>query len=388
MRAVRFECDRRPPAGRSEWRESRLRWLGAPLRVLALVAGLLGPALGSAQGVSVEDNVNRQGADYRNFDLPQPNWDLCRSACAGDGACRAYTYVKPGVQGPNARCWLKDSVPTPVANGCCVSGVKSGSVAPAEGVTFEDNVNRPGGDYRNFDLSQASWEQCRAACAADGACKAYTYVRPGVQGPSARCWLKNSVPGPVAAGGCCISGVKSGGTAPGGHWRLEGQPALRNSYPPSQPPTYDVESFEANARGGQVRVTVFGSGECAPNRGMATPGTSQSFWFRWTLNPDASALRIGDQVAITFLPDGSQNACMQLNPFMAIGGPQRTMPTSDARHRYYTFPAQAQDWHTGGERTVKAIGSHLGPRDEFEIVITGFRVALDLHVRYGYVWVP
>lgn len=76
------------------------------------------------RGISVELSTDRPGLDYRNFDLPQAKYELCRDACADDPKCKAYTYVKPGVQGPNARCWLKSSVPPARSGGCCVSGLK------------------------------------------------------------------------------------------------------------------------------------------------------------------------------------------------------------------------------------------------------------------------
>ncbi|MCJ7443943.1 MAG: PAN domain-containing protein, partial [Methanotrichaceae archaeon] len=41
-----------------------------------------------------------------------------------DPQCRAFVYGKPGYQGPNARCWLKNGVPDQVQAECCVSGVK------------------------------------------------------------------------------------------------------------------------------------------------------------------------------------------------------------------------------------------------------------------------
>lgn len=368
------------------------------MRALHLALALL-MACGNvfAQGLTFENNVNRSGSDYRNLDLPQANPQLCSNACAGDSACQAYTYVRPGVQGPNAKCWLKSSVAAASANGCCISGVKTAMAPPAGGFTAEDGVNRPGGDYRSFDLSQAIPDLCRAACASDSVCKSYTYVRPGVQGPNAKCWLKNTVPPAVAAGGCCISGVKPGAgsvTPPppppqraGGYWRLEGQPAIRNIHAPTQPPSYHIDNFEANGRGGQVSVTTFARpGECAPGAGMVGPGTSQSFTFRWTINPDASAMRVDDRVAVTYQAQGSVNACMQQNPFMMIGAPQRNLRTSDSRHRFYTFPGSTD--HVGGDRLVSPNGSHLGPQDEFEIVINGFRVALALYIKYRYVWVP
>ena len=38
-------------------------------------------------------------------------------------------------------------------------------------------------------------------------CEAYNYVSPGRQGPNARCWLKNQVPGSRSQSGL-VSGVK------------------------------------------------------------------------------------------------------------------------------------------------------------------------------------
>ncbi len=75
-------------------------------------------------------------------------------------------------------------------------------------MTLEQNSNRPGHDYRNFDLSVAQPEACRDACAEDARCRAYTYVKPGVQGGSARCWLKDQVP-PAEPAPCCASGRKN-----------------------------------------------------------------------------------------------------------------------------------------------------------------------------------
>jgi hypothetical protein len=178
-------------------------------------------AVNSQSGsLTAEDNINRRGGDYKDFGLSQPNWTLCRDACANDGNCQAYTYARPGVQGPNAHCWLKSVIPAAERDNCCISGARGGAVTgPGDGgasaLTAEDNINRRGGDYKNFDLSQNIWTSCRDACANDGNCKAYTYTRPGVQGPNARCWLKSSAPA-AERDNCCISGVRSGGGGAGG----------------------------------------------------------------------------------------------------------------------------------------------------------------------------
>lgn len=71
----------------------------------------------------------------------------------------------------------------------------------------EVNVDYPGGDYRSFDVANDP-NHCRAQCDRDSACRAYTFVRPGVQRPGAVCYLKRTVPTRVANAPCCLSGVK------------------------------------------------------------------------------------------------------------------------------------------------------------------------------------
>lgn len=76
------------------------------------------------ENVSWEPGTNRPGSDYRNFALEDDRPGLCARACESEYRCEAFTYVKPGIQGPNGRCWLKDSAPQPVSDDCCVAGVK------------------------------------------------------------------------------------------------------------------------------------------------------------------------------------------------------------------------------------------------------------------------
>lgn len=71
-----------------------------------------------------EIDIDRPGLDYRDFDLSGPRPGQCAIECAQDSKCKAYTYVKPGVQGQHARCWLKTEVPKRTSHPCCVSGVK------------------------------------------------------------------------------------------------------------------------------------------------------------------------------------------------------------------------------------------------------------------------
>lgn len=72
-------------------------------------------------------------------------------------------------------------------------------------MSFERGVDRPGSDYTSFDI-RGSARTCQAACDRDDQCRAWTYVRAGIQGPAPRCWLKFQVP-PPRWDDCCVSGV-------------------------------------------------------------------------------------------------------------------------------------------------------------------------------------
>jgi hypothetical protein len=83
------------------------------------------PSSGKFAAIILETNTNRPGSDFRNFNLSDANPELCQLACMEDARCVAFTYVKPNVQSASARCWLKDKIPNPVPDNCCISGVKS-----------------------------------------------------------------------------------------------------------------------------------------------------------------------------------------------------------------------------------------------------------------------
>lgn len=147
------------------------------------------------------DGFNLPGFDYDNFSASSPF--ICRNTCGGNSRCQAWTWVKPGIQGPAGRCWLKDRVPALVKNNCCNSGSRQN--IQERDLKAEDRTDRPGLDYRNFVMD--SWDLCQNQCANDQSCAAWTWVRPGIQGPRGRCWLKGSVPHP-ADNPDTVSGVK------------------------------------------------------------------------------------------------------------------------------------------------------------------------------------
>ena len=74
----------------------------------------------------MEPNTDRPGSDYNNYDLSNPDPALCQNDCLNDPKCKAWTYVRPGITGPKAHCWLKNAVPKQVRNMDCISGIKGG----------------------------------------------------------------------------------------------------------------------------------------------------------------------------------------------------------------------------------------------------------------------
>ena len=90
-----------------------------PLRSMIVASALMVATLSIASADTYEPNTNRPGGDYNNFEVGTPS--DCRTACLKDARCQAWTFVKPGIQGRRARCWMKDRVPPAVASGCCTA---------------------------------------------------------------------------------------------------------------------------------------------------------------------------------------------------------------------------------------------------------------------------
>lgn len=78
------------------------------------------------------DGIDRPGSDYKDFDLASADAFLCLEACVAEAECRAWTYVRPGVQGDKPRCWLKNEVPAQNPDPCCISGVRIGDGSTVE----------------------------------------------------------------------------------------------------------------------------------------------------------------------------------------------------------------------------------------------------------------
>jgi len=74
---------------------------------------------GEQAGADMVDNIDLPGSNFERF-RPRSAKD-CQAACKNSWRCRAWTYVRPSVRGP-ALCHLKDAIPAPTRNSCCISG--------------------------------------------------------------------------------------------------------------------------------------------------------------------------------------------------------------------------------------------------------------------------
>lgn len=154
--------------------------------------------IGATIETTREAFTDRPSKDYRYFNTNDSR--ICQNACVGEAGCAAWTYVEPGVQASSGRCWLKASVPGARQHEECTSGVK---------ISTEPGIDRPGSDYKRFGISAIhpnGPEFCQAVCVGEAPrCRAWTYVKPGIQESSAVCYLKDEVPA-ERSNECCTSG--------------------------------------------------------------------------------------------------------------------------------------------------------------------------------------
>ncbi len=175
---------------------------GACLAALAFLA-----VAASTRTAQAQTNFDRPGGDYHSGRVVSGDPADCALVCERDRRCRAWSFNYPTDVVGGAVCWLKSSVPVRVQDNCCVSGVRGAGVVEPRNGTEEISIDRAGGDYRNLDLKGGEGEEgCKAACAGDNKCRAWTFARPGYVGREARCFLKKEIKPPRRRAGF-ISGV-------------------------------------------------------------------------------------------------------------------------------------------------------------------------------------
>ncbi len=101
-----------------------------PLLAVVCITCLIYTGDASAQPVSRvigQVDVDIPGGDYARINL-SPN--LCESLCNSDVKCKAWTFIKSNVAGPEPICWLKSSVGKAVRRAGMTSGVKAPASPP------------------------------------------------------------------------------------------------------------------------------------------------------------------------------------------------------------------------------------------------------------------
>ena len=181
--------------------------LGLQRTILGLVALIGAVVLSAGAPAHAQSGFDRFGGDYSSFAVRSGDPAVCAARCEREGRCRAWSFSYPGTAAPGAMCWLKSQVTPRSEDTCCVSGVKGAGVLEKKSGPIEFSIDRTGGDYRNIDVkSDPTGAVCEAVCKEDNRCRAWTYVRPGYLGTSARCFLKDHIK-PPRRKPCCVSGV-------------------------------------------------------------------------------------------------------------------------------------------------------------------------------------
>jgi hypothetical protein len=181
-------------------------WRGRLLRA-CLVTLAISLTVAAARPAQAQANFDRPGGDYQSARVPSGDPADCALVCERDRRCRAWSFNYPTDLAGGALCWLKSNVPSRAQNNCCVSGVRGAGVVEPRNGAVETSIDRFGGDYRNFDLKKGEDDEaCKAACAGDNKCRAWTYARPGYVGREAHCFLKKDIKPPRRKAGF-ISGV-------------------------------------------------------------------------------------------------------------------------------------------------------------------------------------
>ena len=154
-------------------------------------------ALSAAPQAAAQTNFDRPGGDYMSVPVPTGDPADCALQCEHDRRCRAWSFNYPTDPAVGAVCWLKNTVPARVPDGCCVSGVRGAGVVEPRNGAIETSIDRVGGDYRGFDVKSGEGDEaCKAACTADNKCRAWTFARAGYVGREAHCFLKKDIKPP------------------------------------------------------------------------------------------------------------------------------------------------------------------------------------------------
>lgn len=169
-----------------------------PKAVSAVLAALSQP--GNRQHEQRESQAERSFQTYDNQDVPGGDYRTikkvgfgdCRSACAGDTSCVAFTFNRQ-----HRWCFLKSSASGLKADGQATSGVLSSidldSSGPpgGAGMRLYHGTDFAGRDLDKKGVRPTSLEECKNICVSNPSCNAFSWVSK-----SRWCWPKSDVARP------------------------------------------------------------------------------------------------------------------------------------------------------------------------------------------------
>lgn len=128
------------------------------------------PQATTSNELRVFDKYDPYGNDFQR--LNDVNLDACFAACNGTSRCRAFTFNTT-----YKVCFLKESVDRVIPTDNAIGGIRQSDMATTRvgSIVVFANKDVVGQDYR--ELWSVSFEGCYDACAADGRCQSFTYLR-------------------------------------------------------------------------------------------------------------------------------------------------------------------------------------------------------------------
>jgi len=95
------------------------------LNLFLIGAFLLSPTFSEGAIIKLENGIDLPKGMYLKHYNQIESANRCMKICKSTNRCVAFTWVRPGVQGPTGVCWLKSTTGYRVKNSCCISGIVS-----------------------------------------------------------------------------------------------------------------------------------------------------------------------------------------------------------------------------------------------------------------------
>jgi hypothetical protein len=186
------------------------RWSALP-KILLFLA--LSSIVSASHAAGLENNTDRLGMDARRVELSVDDPVFCQNECVGDTSCKSFTYVKPGLHGPHAVCYLMAGQPDPTPSTCCISGLRPEvTQAQEESVLYQAHQAFLAGQHPRLSKNGQHDTLAEYAKKCDDA--------TGIHVPGFNCNVGTEVPGQGNGITCNFPNVLNGKCDPGSKFQV------------------------------------------------------------------------------------------------------------------------------------------------------------------------